>query len=264
MEILWAVLVLGGLGVLLGLGLGMASKVFKVDRDIRIQKIMETLPCANCGGCGFAGCSAFATAVVEKGADPAACTVGGAECAAKVSEIMGVESVYERKTARVKCVGDCEHAPVKFEYHGLENCESVNKVAGGSKVCAYGCLGLGSCVQACDYHAISIVNGVAQVDESKCYGCGQCAVACPRHLIEVIPVKKKYYVACTNQDKGAFMKDTCSIGCIGCKLCERVCESGAITVENNLAKIDYTKCTVCGKCAEKCPKKVIRLLEATA
>lgn len=261
MEILYAVLVLGGLGAIFGLGLGLASKVFKVDRDIRIQQIMETLPCANCGGCGFAGCSAFATAVVEKGANPASCTVGGAACAEKVSAIMGVKATYERKTARVKCAGDCDRAPMKFQYHGLENCEAASKTAGGSKACTYGCLGEGSCVRVCEYDAISIVDGVAQVDESKCFGCGKCAAVCPRRLIEVVPVSKKYFVACMNEDKGAWMKDVCSAGCIGCKLCEKACESDAIAVENNLAKIDYAKCTACGACAEKCPRKIIHMTE---
>ena len=163
----------------------------------------------------------------------------------------------EKRTARLKCAGTCDACSNRYDFTGINDCFTAMQLNGGPKSCEFGCMGLGSCVAACEFDALTIENGIAHIDSEKCTGCARCASACPKNLIELVPVKHPIYVACSSTDKGALVKNYCSNGCIGCKICEKNCPSGAITVENNLAKIDYSKCTECGICAEKCPKKLI-------
>jgi len=257
-NILIAAGVLGGLGLIFGLVLGIASKVFEVHKDERLAKIMEVLPCANCGGCGFAGCGSFAQAVIDGKAPVSSCSVGGAACAEKVSDIMGVESSFVRKTARVKCVATCNESPARYNYSGTTSCKAANRLGGGPKSCSYGCMGFGSCVSVCEFDAMHIVDGIAVVDMESCTACGKCVEACPKGLIEIVPENNKYFVACNSKDKGSDMKNTCSVGCIACKLCVKACEYDAIEVKDNLAVIDTVKCTSCGACFEKCPRKIIK------
>ena len=129
--------------------------------------------------------------------------------------------------------------------------------AGGPKGCNYGCLGEGTCVTACPFDAIHIVNGVAVVDKEACKACGKCVAACPKHLIEIVPYDQKHLVQCSSKDKGKDVMSVCSVGCIGCKMCEKICKFDAVKVENNIAHIDPEKCIGCGACAAKCPKKII-------
>ena len=256
-----AVIMMLVLGAVLGLGLGVADKYLKVEADVRVEKVTSLLPGYNCGGCGYAGCDALAKAIAAGEAPANACPVGGAPVAAKIGAIMG-EEVGEsvRMTAFVKCAGDCDKAKENYVYSGAMDCTAMNVVPnGGSKACTYGCMGYGSCVKACPFDAIHVVNGIAVVDKGKCKACGKCVAVCPRHLIEIIPYKSNYTVNCSSNDKGKDVMSVCSVGCIGCMLCTKQCEFGAITVENNIAHIDYSKCTGCGKCAEKCPKKIIHL-----
>ena len=164
----------------------------------------------------------------------------------------------ERKVAFVKCAGTCENASNVYEYYGIKDCTMANLMQdGGQKGCSYGCLGFGSCVKACPFDAIHVENGIAVVDKEACKACGKCIEACPKKLIELIPYKQKTFVQCSSHDKGKALMSVCTVGCIGCKLCERSCEAGAITVLNGLAHIDADKCTNCGVCAEKCPRKII-------
>ena len=164
----------------------------------------------------------------------------------------------ERKVAFVKCAGTCENASNVYEYYGIKDCTMANLMQdGGQKGCSYGCLGFGSCVKACPFDAIHVENGIAVVDKEACKACGKCIEACPKKLIELIPYKQKTFVQCSSHDKGKALMSVCKVGCIGCKLCERSCEAGAITVLNGLAHIDADKCTNCGVCAEKCPRKII-------
>lgn len=257
-NIILAVVIVGVVGLVFGLILAFASVVFAVETDEREEKILSELPGANCGGCGFAGCSAYAAAVVKGEAPVNGCPVGKDAVASKIAQIMGVtaESV-EKKIARVKCNGSCDKATDKYEYRGIEDCAAAAKLGGGAKACPSGCLGLGSCVKVCPYGAISVIDGVAVVDEDKCQACGLCVSKCPKSLIELISADKKYYVSCSNTEKGAVANKYCTVACIGCKLCEKNCSVGAIKVDNNLAKIDYTICINCGVCAEKCPKGAI-------
>lgn len=258
MSIITPVLVLAGMGLLFGAFLGVAAKIFKVSEDERIEKISELLPGANCGGCGFAGCSAYAEALVKGEANVNGCPGTKPENRKIIAEILGVAAKEGPKmVARVMCKGTCENVSSKCEYNGISDCIAANRYGGGEKACQYSCCGLGSCVSACKFDAIHIVDGVAVVDEEKCTACGMCAKACPRHVITIMEKEQKTYVACMSKEKGAAMKDICKVGCIGCKICEKNCETGAITVKDNLAVIDYEKCTDCGICAEKCPKKII-------
>lgn len=259
-SILIATAILAVLGLFVGLFLGFASNKFAVKVDEREQAVREVLPGNNCGGCGFAGCDALAKAIVQGDAPVNACPVGGAAAAEKIASVMGVEvGASEKKAAYVKCSGTCDKVNFQYQYFGTADCREMSVVPGyGEKKCSYGCLGYGSCVSVCQFDAIHVKNGVAVVDQEKCTACGQCVKTCPMHLIELIPVKAKYRVTCSNQDKGRQVRLVCAEGCMGCMLCMKMCESDAIHVENNLAKIDYNKCTGCGKCAAKCPAKIIR------
>jgi ferredoxin len=174
---------------------------------------------------------------------------------------MGVELEQGvRKAAFVKCSGDCNVAKEDYKYSGITDCRMAALVPnGGSKSCNYGCLGLGSCAKACDYDGITIVNGVAVIDRDKCKACGQCVAVCPKNLIEIRPVTVVANVVCSSKDKGKAVMDVCSVGCVGCTLCAKQCEVGAITMVDNIPVIDAEKCIGCGKCAEKCPKKIIHM-----
>ncbi|WP_455542592.1 RnfABCDGE type electron transport complex subunit B [Intestinibacter sp.] len=258
MEILKAVILLGVMGLIFGAVLAFAAQKFAVEVDEREAKILEVLPGANCGGCGYPGCGGVAAAIVKGEAPVNACPVGGAAVAAKIGEIMGVSAeAGERKVAHVMCNGTCESAVDKYEYQGISDCRAAAALIGGPKSCGFGCLGLGTCASACSFGGISIVNGVAVVNEDKCVLCGKCMEICPKGIIQPKPAKQEVVVDCSSKDKGKDVKDKCSAGCIGCKKCEKACPVGAITVENNVAKIDYSKCIGCKVCAEVCPKNVI-------
>ena len=257
MNIVYAILMLVIMGGVFGLVLAVASKVFYVQKDERLEPVTQALPGANCGGCGYSGCGAYAQAIVEGSAPLGLCAAGGKESVDAIAAIMGMESVeMSRQVALVKCRG--HHASKKGRYEGLQDCAAAAKIAGnGPNQCAYGCLGFGSCVKACPQGAIQVMDGVARVDHEKCIGCMACASACPRGIIEAVPYDQDIVVACSSQEKGAALRKFCDIGCIGCHLCEKVCPNGAITVVDNLARIDYTKCTSCSLCAEKCPRHLI-------
>lgn len=260
-NIIYPVISLGGLGATFGVLLGYASKKFAVEVDPKVPLVREALPGANCGGCGYAGCDACAKAIVDGDAPPDACPVGGSAAAQKIGDILGLDvKTGEAKTAFVKCSGSCKVAKEKYKYYGMQSCKDAALMpGGGQKACSYGCMGLGDCVKVCSFGAISIVDGIAVVDEEKCTSCGMCVNACPKGLIDIVPVAKKVRVACNSRDKGKDVKDTCTTGCIGCTLCVRACQHDAMKFENNLAMVDYDKCTQCAACADKCPSKVIRV-----
>ena len=268
-EILIAIGILGGLGVLFGAVLAAASKVFYVETDPRLDKLNECLPGANCGGCGYAGCAGYAEAVLNGEAPIGKCASGGNECAQAMAEIMGVEAgEVTRKVALVRCSGEKRYdsqgnlvsgARTKAEYEGFKDCIAASRVGGNGPIsCKYGCLGFGTCVKACKYDAISVVNGVARVNEDRCVGCLACANVCPRNLITAVEPHRNVVIACNSMAKGAVTTRGCTVGCIGCGLCKKICPNGAITVTNNLAVIDYSKCDNCGLCATVCPKKLIK------
>ena len=269
MDILIAIAILGGLGLVFGLVLAAASKIFYVETDPRLEKLNECLPGANCGGCGYAGCGGYAEAVLNGEAAIGKCASGGNECAQEMAAIMGVKAeAVTRKVALVRCSGEKTYdkdgnlltgAKIKAEYEGFKDCVAASKVGGnGPLSCKFGCLGFGTCVKACKYDAIHVVNGVAVVDEDKCVGCMACANTCPRKLIVPVEPHRNVVIACASLAKGAVTTRGCTAGCIGCGLCKKICPKDAITVEKNLAVIDYEKCDMCGLCATVCPKHLIK------
>ncbi len=253
-----AAAVLGATGLIIGILLGIAAKKLAVKTDDRVAAVREKLLGSNCGGCGYAGCDACAEAIVKSEAPVTICRGSDVEAIAK---IMGVSAEAEEKTvAFVRCSGTCDRTDRRYNYTGLADCRNVVLLpGGGEKSCSYGCLGYGSCEKVCQYDAIHVVMGVAQVDRSRCIGCSACSRVCPKDLIEMIPAKSGFAVACFSKEKGRDVRAVCEEGCIGCGICVKQCESGAITLEDNLAHIDQEKCVGCGKCAEKCPRKIIKV-----
>ena len=258
-AIIIATIVIGVIGIVVGAGLVYIGNKFHVEVDERETAIREILPGNNCGACGYAGCDAVAAAIVAGEASAAACPVGGPSVAERINQIMGTHAqAAARQVAFVKCNGSCENTQIRNNYTGIRDCRAVALAGLNPWECSYGCLGFGSCAAVCPQNAIRIRDGVAVVDEEKCVGCGLCIKECPKGLIGFIPYGQVRAVQCVNTDKGKDVKDVCGVGCIGCKLCTKQCETGAVTVENNVASIDYSLCNDCGACAAKCPRKTIR------
>ena len=259
LNVIYALLVLGILGALFGLVLSVASKIFEVKKDPREEEILSHLAGANCGGCGFPGCGGCAAAILAGTAPVTACAPAGPENAAAIAKIMGQEApTGERQVAFVRCNGGV-NAVKRYEYVGVKDCISATKVAGGPLECAFGCLGFGSCVNACQFGAMSIgPNGTAVVDPDKCTNCGACMSACPRKLIVSAPANpKKVHVGCANQDKGKAAMSVCSTSCIGCGLCQKECKKDAIHVVDGVAVVDGEKCIGCKLCTKVCPRDAI-------
>lgn len=274
-SILPSVLTLTVTAFIFGIILSYARLKLKVERDPLIEKVNSALPGANCGACGFPGCSAYATRIVEEKYDINLCPVGGQDTVTRIASIMGVDAVESGVPlkARVACQGGIRETSLKFVYQGPKTCVAANGLMQGFKVCEFGCLGLGDCEASCPFDAIHInENGLPVVDDEKCTGCGNCVTACPRNIITLVKENFKVYVLCKNEEKPATMRLGCSVGCIGCKLCVKACIEvhkdnpnieTAITVTDFVATIDFDKCINCLKCAEVCPVPVISPLEVS-
>jgi Na+-translocating ferredoxin:NAD+ oxidoreductase RNF subunit RnfB len=253
-EILIALAVVGGVALIAGVLLALISHFFAVPSDEKVKRIRECLPGVNCGACGYKGCDDYAAAVAEGTAKPNLCVPGAEFTTNALSEILGVEiEAPEDKIAFVHCNGNCEATTKRAVYEGISTCYAAAMMYGGPEACRYGCLGYGDCAAACPAGAICLKDGIAHVDSSLCLGCGLCQTVCPKHIISMLPQEAQVVVMCSNEDKGADARKACKNACIGCKKCEKVCPHGAVTVVNNLAKIDYAKCEGCGACAEACP-----------
>ena len=266
--ILIAVCVLGLIGLASAVILFVVSHKFAVHEDPRIAQVSEVLPQANCGGCGYPGCSGFAAACV-KAADAGSlegklCPVGGQPVMEQVANILGLAvEAAAPKVAVVRCNGTCENRPRQAQFDGARSCRVQQMTGMGETGCGYGCLGCGDCVSKCQFDALHMnpETGLPEVDEEKCTACGACAKACPRGITAIRlkgPKGRRVVVLCNNKDKGAIANKACKASCIGCGKCVKTCEKfEAITLENNLAYIDAEKCKMCRKCEEACPKGAI-------
>jgi Na+-translocating ferredoxin:NAD+ oxidoreductase RNF subunit RnfB len=256
------ILTLAGLGALSGLGLGFAAKRFHVEVDPRIEAINDILPHAQCGACGEPGCMPFATAVVEGRAKVDGCTVGGAPTSELVAQIMNVQvdvQIEEKVIATILCKGGEKEARKKFLYEGVKDCASAKIVSGGDKACQFACIGYGDCVRACPFPGAIWMNSnlLPEVSPTVCTGCGLCAPACPVDIIRMTPISRIVHVNCASHDKGSTVKKICDVGCIGCDICIKACPYDALSLDDNLAVLDYKKCTNCGLCVPVCPTNTI-------
>lgn len=257
LQVFIPALILLVLAMLFAIALAYLGKKLAVSRDERIDQVRDCLSGANCGACGYAGCDGFATALVEGKAELSSCNATSKEKKEEIAEILGLTDTGEATKVVVCCHGG-QDAKDKYDYVGYGDCRSMELLAGGRKQCAWGCLGTGSCVDACQHHAVTVKQkGYSEVSLSKCISCGRGISVCPKKIIKRIPASATYYVACSNHQKGKEVRELCTKGCIACGICVKQCEVGAITIVDNLATIDYTKCINCGKCAAKCPQRCI-------
>ena len=265
-----AIIALGGLGLIAAVVLYFIANKFKVFEDPKIDEVEEALPSANCGGCGFPGCRAYAEACVKSAKENGSleglkCPVGGNETAQAIGRILGLEvAEQEPMIAVVRCNGSLANSPGKVNYEGATSCAFAHALYAGEGGCMYGCLGLGDCVESCDFNAIHMntETGLPEVNDN-CTSCNACVEACPRDIIELRkrgPKDRRIFVSCVNMEKGAPAKKNCDVACIGCGKCAKVCKFDAITITNFLAYIDYNKCTLCRKCVEECPTGAIHMI----
>ncbi len=253
------ILIVVAVGLVCAAILTIASKVFFVPVDETFANLRAELPGANCGACGYNGCDDYANALAaDHSLSCSLCPVGGADVAAKLAEVLGVEAgSADKEVAVVMCNGHKDAAKTIMEYKGVQTCSAAKQFFGGLSACPHGCIGLGDCEAACDFDAIHICDGVAVVNRDNCVGCGVCAKTCPNSVIKIQTAKNLVVVQCKNTDKGAVARKACSNACIGCMKCAKTCKFEAITVENNVATIDPAKCKNCGLCAKECPTGAI-------
>ncbi|MDP8211806.1 MAG: RnfABCDGE type electron transport complex subunit B [Candidatus Zapsychrus exili] len=258
--IIYTIFSLTAVGVSAAVILYLIAQKFKVEEDPKIDEIEEALPAANCGGCGLAGCRAFAEALVKtKDLENFYCPVGGSECMANIAKILGIEAVAKKPTvAVIRCSGSKEHRQKTNVYDSAKTCAISSSVYSGDTGCQYGCLGLGDCVDVCKFNAIYMdqVSQLPIVIDENCTGCGACIAACPKDIIELRnqgPKLRRVFVSCINKDKGGIARKACKVACIGCGKCVKACPFDAITLEDNLAYIDFEKCKLCRKCTLECP-----------
>jgi RnfABCDGE-type electron transport complex B subunit len=264
MTIIYTVATLGIIGSSAAVILYFVAQKFKVYEDPRIDVVEEALPAANCGGCGFAGCRAFAEAAVKaEDLGELFCPVGGNETMVSVAEILGKEAVkQDPRVAYIRCYGICDNRSKTSNFDGASTCAIESSVYSGETDCQFGCVGYGDCYDACDFDAIDLRSnlGVPLIIDENCVACGACVDACPKKLIELrkkMPKYRKVVVACRNEDKGGVARKACNVACIGCGKCQKECKFDAITIENNLAFIDSDKCKLCRKCPPVCPTNAI-------
>lgn len=260
MIILYAFLSVAILGGLFGIGLAIAARVLAVQKDERVLAVEEALPGANCGACGYAGCAAYAEAIVTEEADITLCAPGGAGSARRIAEIMGqsVDVSDQKMVAMVHCRGNRKVSSYSFEYEGVRDCNALYMLYGGDKTCPYGCLGLGSCIKVCPVDAIGYDgDGNVVVNRERCISCGKCIDVCPTGVMKFVPYDADYIVACNSTDKGGIVRKYCTVGCIGCKMCSKKSPDGGFVIEDFLARIDYTATGSREEAAEACPTKCI-------
>jgi electron transport complex protein RnfB len=250
---------LTSMAALFGAILAVASRIFVVHRDPRVEHVLELLPGANCGACGFPGCQGLAEAIVKEEASANACPPGGAEAVRNIAGLLGTDAgEVVSRIAMVHCGGGLSNSEQRLAYDGIHDCRAAMLIGGSPKACIFGCLGLGTCRDVCPFDAVVIDDEeLVHIDPKKCTGCGNCVDACPVNIISLFPAHMKVHIRCSSHDKGAAAKKLCKVACIACQLCVKKCPSDAIRMEDNLAVIDYSKCTNCGICAAVCPTHAI-------
>jgi len=258
-DVLIPVAITGFLAIFFGIVLVIVAKFFEIPSSEKLTHVREMLPGVNCGACGYTGCDGYAAALADEGVSTGKCTVGGALLSASLAEYLGVEAqAVEKHVACVMCNGDTDSTRTRYEYQGISDCVTASMMFAGPWACTYGCLGLGTCVKACPFGAITVVKGVAIVDNDKCTSCELCVASCPKALIAMIPLREHtYQVKCRNTTSGADTRKVCIVGCIGCQRCVKACGDDAIHMQGPLAIIDQDKCTACGKCEAVCPTNTI-------
>ncbi|MDR2040035.1 MAG: Fe-S cluster domain-containing protein [Bacteroidales bacterium] len=262
--ILFTIITLVAVGIVAAVILYFVAQKFKVYEDPRIDTVTDMLPAANCGGCGYAGCRNFAEALVKSDdISSLYCPVGGNDTMQKVAEVLGkAVEAKDPLVAVIRCSGSFEKRPRTNVYDGASSCAIQHVLYTGDTDCPYGCLGCGDCVRVCKFDALEMdeKTGLPVVNDDNCTACGACIKACPRSIIELRHKDKKdrkIFVSCVNKDKGGIAKKYCSVACIGCSKCLKVCKFDAITIENNLAFIDSKACKMCRKCPPECPTDAI-------
>lgn len=259
--------VMGLVGVFFGFVLAIANKKLAVELNPLIHIVEEVLPKGQCGACGYAGCQAYAEAVVmNPDVAPDLCSPGKAPVAKRVSELTGKKAKdVEARVAYIKCKNPIAFAPKKYEYTGINDCVAMSLLHFGPKSCQYGCVGQGTCVRYCPFNAIEMsADGLPIINKARCTGCGKCQSACPKNNIELIPVNTKINVVCNSKDRGAKAKNDCPVACIGCGICVKVCPHGAVKLVDNLPIIDKHVCMeLCSDavCMAKCPTKIIEYVK---
>jgi electron transport complex protein RnfB len=260
LTMLFSLAAVSGLGVLFGLLLSVASRYLHVERDQRLESVEQALPQLNCGACGFAGCASYAAALVGGEAALDLCTPGGEKTAAALAAILGVEASYnpDRRVTQVHCRGGRGTAVYAFTYSGLKDCTALSLLGGGDKVCTYSCLGQGSCMRVCPVDCIEYdEQGLVRVDKERCIACGRCIDVCPTKVMRFIPKSADMIVACNSTDSGPVTKRSCTVGCTGCKICEKRSPEGGFLVTESLSKINYTMKGERRQAALKCPPRCI-------
>ncbi len=269
--ILNSVLALTGVGASLAVLLALASRVLAVEEDPRIEIVLDVLPGANCGGCGFAGCEGYAIAVLQNPDIPAGlCTVGGDAVAQRVGELSGKAVVAGEPTVSFRrCARDEGNVQPRYDYIGTKTCASASLLEGGPYMCAWSCLGFGDCLRACPFDAMYIRNNLVEIDASKCVSCGQCIKVCPRSILQLIPVRARVMIYCSTREKLKSVSDICEVGCINCLKCLKACPAEAVKYEKGRIELDHTLCMnygpACGEaCVKACGRNIMRSRGAIA
>ena len=259
---------LGCIGLFFGIGLALAAQKFAVESNPLIEEVLESLPLANCGGCGYPGCEGYAIAVVtDPEVPPNLCFPGKEKVAEKVAALTGKKmTAVEDTVAVARCSRIEGEVEQKYNYVGFESCTAASMVFGGPTSCNYGCIGLGECADACPFDAISMIDRFPVVDPDKCVSCGVCVKTCPKGIMEIQSLKARVWVPCSTKDKGKAVMAVCKVGCIGCKMCVKACPAGAVSYEDNKVVIDHKACIEYGPsceeaCVEKCPRDIFRIYE---
>lgn len=263
-TLIYTIVTLSLIGFISAIILYFVAQKFKIVEDPRIDEIAALLPGVNCGGCGYPGCRGLAEEMV-KASDitDMVCPVSEKEVMKQIGSLLGFEVVVqEPKIAVVRCNGSCTNRPLTNYYDGAQSCTYAAGFYTGDTACNYGCLGFGDCVKVCKFDAIYIdpISNLPVVSNEKCVSCGACVKACPKLIIELRYKGKKdhrIFVSCMNKDRGVVAKKACNVACIGCSKCQKVCAFDAITIEDNLAYIDFNKCKLCRKCVSECPTNSI-------